>query len=184
MARFDEKETKRRDQFIDECEIVADVSGCGTLRDNQVEFENFKYSIRRQCLANAGVDTSHLPQMDSYAGKRDFERMEDMFNGHFILDDDDAETIFSGCSDIREKLHRLSELTDSQLAAVCADKKAPTMVKRYATAILFDDTKALNEILNQAMGKPVERIMQVTKKLSPLDNLTEDELRRLISDGN
>lgn len=161
----------------------ADTKGINDIIQDSDDYEDFLFAARRMCLQNKGVKTDHLPLFSSYAESIHKERMKDMFDTHFGGEPLSTVDMFAGCNDIREKLHRLSELNDAELAAVEADPEVPTMLKRYAHGILFDEVKVLNEILNQAMGKPVERVMVAQRTANPLDGLSTEELRRLLTSG-
>lgn len=84
-------------------------------------------------------------------------------------------------SDVRGMLGRVMGLTRSDMQAVMYDDDAPVIVRRFAECILQGDVREMSLILDQALGKPVERRIEVSRQVSPLELLNEEELRALLA---
>lgn len=118
--------------------------------------------------------------VDQYSeGVNDRRVVANLFNAKFGCSAYDIKAAFEDCPDVREKLSKLTELNGSVLMMVAASDDVPYIVSRYAQAIIEGDVKDLNSILDQGLGKPIERKVTITGTTSMLDSLTIDELKAL-----
>jgi hypothetical protein len=183
--RIDKGELLARRKWLDNMKSLgADIWQAENNILDHVAHDDFIYMAQRSCLMSSAITVDHLPMLPSGADAKARKRMNNLFHGFFTgVKGRSTEDLFKDCADIRAKLNRLSELNEAELILVSNDLDSELMVRRYAEAIIEGDVKQLNEILNQAMGKPIERVMVASKKVDPLADLTPAELRKLIGDG-
>lgn len=60
----------------------------------------------------------------------------------------------------RYKLEQMMKLGDAELESIMADKEAPRFERNLAKAILADDWKQMQDIINQVYGFPKQEIKQ------------------------
>lgn len=181
-THIDADDMERRMQFVDDLkELGADTSGIyAFLSDNS--FEDFKYQAYREALRAKGVTTEHLAVEVGRAQAHDRASMEHLFQAHFEEDKLDTAALFVGCTDVREKIARLANLTESQIIMVYDDPNLEYVVRKYAASIMSAASKEMNAILDQALGKPIERIVTVNHEAPQLSALSTAELRALIGE--
>ncbi len=82
---------------------------------------------------------------------------------------------------IRGLLSEAMALTRPEMEAVVYDDGMPVIVRRFAECILQGDVREMAMILDQALGKPVERHMEVTRQVSAIELMSEEEIRSLLA---
>lgn len=60
----------------------------------------------------------------------------------------------------RYKLEQMMQLKDEELQSIVSDKEAPRFERNLAKAILADDWKQMQDIINQVYGFPKQEIKQ------------------------
>ena len=83
--------------------------------------------------------------------------------------------------DIRSLLGKVMTFTRPEMEAVVYDDDMPVIVRRFAECVLQGDVREMSLILDQALGKPVERRMEVSKRVSSLEFMSEEEVRALLA---
>lgn len=179
--RSDADEIDVRGKFLDMlADMGADVSSLRKKLMDYSDFDDFKYVAYRTVLREKGVTVEHLPAIPSDAFIADRSAMNELFKMHFTDEKFDTSSLFADCYDVREKIAKLTSMTESQLIAVYDDPNIEYVVRKYALAIRTNGIKETNGILDQALGKPVERHMTYTKQVSAIEGMTEDQIRKLL----
>ena len=142
-------------------------------------FELFRYAAQRAALESRGIDVDRFP-IAAKTKKSDVRSMTNLFESYFTEERVSPETLFAECNDVRDKIARLTGLTEGQLLIVCDDMSVEFTVRRYAEAILSGTIDDLHNILNQSLGKPLERKISLTRTDNALSGLTTDEIRALL----
>jgi hypothetical protein len=150
---------------------------------DQKNYEDFKYSVSCRVLEYNGIDVSSYPVQPSNANAVQRRTIAKLMNT-MCGESRSVERIFEGCSDVREMIGKLMYLNEVDLMVVCSSSDVPKSVQRHAEIILNGDIKNVHEALNQALGKPVERMMVATQKVSPLEEMSASEIRALLSSGD
>ncbi|MDR2714940.1 MAG: hypothetical protein LBB42_05435 [Coriobacteriales bacterium] len=88
---------------------------------------------------------------------------------------------FAGLSDVRAMAAKVLALTEAQMEEVVYDENLPVVIRRIAQSLLIGDIKEIALVLNQAMGKPVERHINANYVPSAIEQLTTEEIRALLS---
>jgi hypothetical protein len=153
-----------------------------TFVEDYVEFEFFEYAVKKYVLDKHAVTTSHLPA-PADSNPAFHKRLDALFNTYFSESQISAEKLFEDCRDVRAKVAKLTELTEGQLLMIIDDMGLPFTVRKYATAMLNGDIDDLHNILNQSLGKPLERKAVVSQTMSALSGLTTEELKKYLGEG-
>lgn len=181
IIRLDLTEIEIRNMLVDQIEAAG--GSVGTIRNRIMDYSDytdFEYSVYRVALKNAGVTTEHLT-MDALAATTSEKRsMKALFDSTFLVEKRDISAVFEGCRDIREKMTRLTELSEADLIAVWDDQSIEFVIRSYAQKIMTSDVKDLNSIVDQAIGKPIERHLNVNRTEERL-GLSASELKRLLA---
>lgn len=180
--RLEQDDFAARTTHLDE----LDALGCDTARarkniENHLDYDLFVYMSYYESLVSKGVDVLMFPASASDTDPRDRRRMDALFNTVFRADKDmSIETVFAGCNGTRDKIARLSALTETELMMILNNLDVEHVIRKYAEAILYGDVKDLTEVMNQSFGKPMERHVNYTQHVSPLEGLTTEQLKAMI----
>jgi hypothetical protein len=158
--------------------VTIDRSFIGDIIDEEL----FEYAVKKSALDLSGVSTDHLPAA-SDATSRDRIRLSDLFVSFFQQDKVSAEEMFVGCNNVRDKIAKLMDMTEANLLIISCDMGVEFAVRKYASAMLEGDIDDMHNILNQSLGKPLERTMTVTRDLSAIEGLSTDELKQALGIG-
>lgn len=138
----------------------------------------FRYRVQMETLRINGIDVEYFP-MPAQSNMRHRQKLESLFN-NIIVEKIDKDVLFDGCESARDKISTLMNMSEAELIAISNDMSIEFIVRRYAGAIISGSTKELNEIMNQAMGKPLERRVTENRTISAIERLTDSDLKRLV----
>jgi hypothetical protein len=142
-------------------------------------FELFKYFVQGLALITLGVTVQHLPAAEA-STSQDHNRMNNLFESYFNQPHINPDALFEGCKNVRDKIARLTELTESQLVLIYDDLSIEYVVRKYAGAMLAGDIDDMHKILDQSLGKPLEQRLTVNQDISLLADCTEDQLKEML----
>lgn len=181
MSRLPKEELEARQKEIKRMEkmgaFVLDAQH--GISDN-LSYTCFLYMAHRSALEHSGYEVQGFPVQPSSASVNDMMRIEKIWEAAFD-NRVDKEKIFRDCYDVREKIAKLANLTEGELFAIANDMEIEFAVRRYANGMLEGTIDDMHKILDQALGKPIERVMNISKTVSPLEQLTESEIRKLLA---
>lgn len=146
-------------------------------------FEYFEYVTYLRILNAAGIKVSQLPEEPSNATEMDRDRMRNIYETWEKGEALSPSSLFSDCRDVREKIARLTELSEADLVFVADDLSIEFTVRKYAQALLTSDIKEIHEILNQALGKPLERKLTENRNVNAFADLSTEEIRAYLGEG-
>lgn len=87
----------------------------------------------------------------------------------------------SGRQDIRAMIAEVMILNHTDMESVVFDDGVPVIVRRFAESLLQGDVKEMSLILDQALGKPVERHMEIAQQPSAIEQLSLEEIKALLA---
>ncbi|MCL2806663.1 MAG: hypothetical protein FWD27_00640 [Coriobacteriia bacterium] len=169
-------------------DYLEEVAGLGAKVDMITQLEDFatielfKYEVQRKAVEAEGVSTGLLPAV-AEATRAEIKRMENLFDSCFSQERIRPQALFDGCLNIRDKVARLTDLTEGQLVLIVDDLTVEFVVRKYAKAMLEGDIDDMHKILDQSLGKPLEQRVTEHRELSVVAGLTEAELRALLPAG-
>ncbi len=146
-------------------------------------FEHFEYVAYLRILNGAGIKLSQLPEEPSKATQSDRDRMRHIYEAWASGEALAPGSLFAGCRDVREKIARLTELSEEDLVFVADDLGVEFTVRKYAQALLTSDIKETHEILNQALGKPLERKLTENRNVNAFADLSTEEIRAYLGES-
>jgi len=181
--KLSEQDKQDRYSFIDKLasDFGREIDGAANVVSDFATFEMFKYAVSRFALEQAGVSIDSFP-LPHEAKMKDFMRIDGMLQTFTSEERVQPDTLFASCNTVRDKIARLSNLTEGQLIMIADDMHVEFMVRRYAQSILDGDINDLHKILDQGLGKSETRQMIVSKRISQIEQLTTDEIRALLGE--
>lgn len=84
-------------------------------------------------------------------------------------------------SDIRTMAAKIMTLNKSDMEAVVYDETMPVIVRKFANSLLRGNIKDVSIILDQTLGKAVERRVEMNQQISHIEMPSTEEIRALLA---
>lgn len=166
-------------------DYIAGMECAHTMRDRVSDysrFEDFQYAVQREELSVNGIPIGEMP-MAGDASKKDYEKMDSLFCEWNSTKSRTSGSLFADCIGTREQLKKIISLNEVELLLVSGDVGMPMVLRRAAEEILHGSIDVVYKMLDQALGKPIERSEVLTADVSNLSGLSTDEIRKLLESG-
>ena len=164
---------KRLIEEVPEATKKRAMKAAEALIDIHKSTDEFETLLRGHILAEIGLIDSQYNTALAY------KVWDSMFKEPWINQDE----VFGLAVSPRDKIVKMMPLTETQLLQIAHRQDFPVFIRVYAKGILAGDIKTINSMLDQSLGTPLERRLDISITKSPLEELSVTEIRALLKEG-